>query len=103
MRSLGDGGRIWVQEKILVLLLAKHKNKASYNKIEFCRKQATSDGLQHFWMGTCCIDKSSSAELTEAINTLVFRWYQNAFKCFVYLTDGLTSGHAIDVPSSPTT
>jgi hypothetical protein len=31
------------------------KNKAGYKKIEFCRKQAVSDGLQHFWVDTCCI------------------------------------------------
>lgn len=53
------------------------KNKVGYRKIQFCGKQATSDGLQHFWVDTCCIDKSSSAELTEAINTM-FRWYSRA-------------------------
>lgn len=31
------------------------KNKAGYRKIEFCRKQAVSDGIQHFWADTCCI------------------------------------------------
>jgi hypothetical protein len=30
------------------------KNKAGYNKIEFCAKQAASDDLQHFWVDTCC-------------------------------------------------
>ena len=78
------------------------KNKASYKKIEFCRKQAIRDGLQHFWVDTCCIDKSSSAELTEAINSM-FRWYQNAFKCYVYLSDVSTSVNATNVQSSLTT
>ena len=45
------------------------KNKAGYSKMEFCAKQATSDDLQHFWVDTCCIDKSSSNELTEAIDS----------------------------------
>jgi flagellin-like hook-associated protein FlgL len=62
------------------------KNKAGYNKIRFCGKQAAIDGLEHFWIDTCCIDKSSSAELSEAINSM-FRWYHDAAKCYVYLSD----------------
>jgi hypothetical protein len=50
------------------------KSKAGYDKIRFCAQQATNDSLQHFWVDTCCIDKSSSAELQEAINSM-FRWY----------------------------
>lgn len=78
------------------------KNKAGYNKIEFCCKQAASDGLQYFWVDTCCIDKSSSAELTEAINSM-FRWYKNAHKCYVYLSDISTFGLAANVLRSPIT
>jgi hypothetical protein len=62
------------------------KSKAGYNKIRFCAQQAANDDLQFFWVDTCCIDKSSSAELQEAINSM-FRWYQNAAKCYVYLSD----------------
>jgi hypothetical protein len=62
------------------------KSKAGYSKISFCGEQARRDGLQYFWVDTCCIDKSSSAELQEAINSM-FRWYQNAAKCYVYLSD----------------
>jgi Heterokaryon incompatibility protein (HET) len=62
--------------------------KAGYQKIRFCGEQAKSDGLQYFWVDTCCIDKSSSAELTEAINSM-FRWYRKATKCYVYLPDVL--------------
>ncbi|EXJ66663.1 uncharacterized protein A1O5_10334 [Cladophialophora psammophila CBS 110553] len=62
------------------------KRKASYNKIRFCGEQAQKDGLQYFWVDTCCIDKSSSAELQEAI-TSMFRWYRDAVKCYVYLSD----------------
>ena len=39
------------------------RNKDGYRKIEFCRKQAASDNLGHFWVDSCCIDKSNSAEL----------------------------------------
>ncbi len=78
------------------------KNKAGYRKIEFCSKQAASNGLQYFWMDTCCIDKSSSAELTEAINSM-FRWYQDASNCYVYLSDVSTSGNGTNVQSSSIT
>jgi Mrp family chromosome partitioning ATPase len=62
------------------------KNKTGYNKIHFCASQAKRDGLDHFWIDTCCIDKSNNAELSEAIISM-FRWYKNAEKCYVYLSD----------------
>ena len=62
------------------------KSKAGYKKIRFCGEQARRDGLQYFWVDTCCIDKSSSAVLSEAIISM-FRWYHNAAKCYVYLSD----------------
>ena len=57
-----------------------------YQKIRFCAQQAKRDGLHHFWVDTCCIDRSNSSELQEAINSM-FRWYQKAEKCYVYLSD----------------
>lgn len=60
--------------------------KDGYQKLRFCGEQAGRDGLQFFWVDTCCIDKSSSAELQEAI-TSMFRWYRDAAKCYVYLSD----------------
>ncbi|KAE8440488.1 hypothetical protein EG329_007432 [Mollisiaceae sp. DMI_Dod_QoI] len=62
------------------------KGKASYGKIQFCGEQAKRDGLQYFWVDTCCIDKSNSTELAEAINSM-FCWYQDATKCYVYMPD----------------
>ena len=61
-------------------------SKPGYHKIRFCGEQARRDDLQYFWIDTCCIDQSSSTELEEAINCM-FRWYRNAAKCYVYLTD----------------
>jgi hypothetical protein len=43
-------------------------------------------GLQYIWVDTCCIDKSSSAELLEAINSM-FKWYQDAKVYYAYLAD----------------
>jgi Heterokaryon incompatibility protein (HET) len=62
------------------------KAKAGYRKLRFCAEQAARDGLQYFWVDTCCIDKSNNTELSEAINSM-FRWYRNAAKCYVYLSD----------------
>jgi hypothetical protein len=62
------------------------KHKAGYKKILFCGEQAQQDGLQYFWVDTCCIDKTNKAELSLAIRSM-FRWYKNATKCYVYLSD----------------
>ncbi|MCJ1281457.1 hypothetical protein MMC26_000776, partial [Xylographa opegraphella] len=62
------------------------KDKAGWEKIQFCAKQAAADGLQYFWVDTCCIDKKNAVELGAAINSM-FRWYQNAARCYVYLSD----------------
>ena len=55
------------------------KVKEGYQKIFFCAQQAMRDGLDYFWVDTCCIDKTNSTELQEAINSM-FRWLQNAKK-----------------------
>jgi hypothetical protein len=68
------------------------QGKAGYRKVLFCSQQATRDNLEYFWADTCCIDKSNYTELTEAI-TSMFRWYQNATKCYVYLEDVSLNGH----------
>jgi hypothetical protein len=84
------------------LIHERQKSPASLNKIKFCVNQAFKDGLVHSWIDTCCIDRSSSAELQEAITTM-FVWYQNAEKCYVYMTDVLASPEeAVQQACSPT-
>jgi hypothetical protein len=65
---------------------ATGQDKAGYKKIRLCGEQASQDGLQYFWVDTCCIDKTNYAELSRAINSM-FRWYRNAARCYVYLSD----------------
>jgi len=65
-------------------------DKAGYEKIRFCSEQARQDGLDHFWIDTCCINKANKAELSEAINSM-FRWYRYADRCYVYLSDVSTA------------
>ncbi|KAH8646827.1 ankyrin repeat-containing domain protein [Xylariales sp. PMI_506] len=48
--------------------------------------QAECDKLGYLWIDTCCIDKTNSVELGEAINSM-FRWYRNAAYCYAYLSD----------------
>ena len=62
------------------------KTKAGYAKLLFCGKQARKDNLKYFWVDTCCIDKANHAELSEAI-TSMFRWYRDADRCYVHLSD----------------
>jgi hypothetical protein len=72
-----------------------NKHKSGYKKIRFCGEQAQRDGLQYFWVDTCCIDKSDQAELSLSIQSM-FRWYQNATKCYVYLSDVSTKKRKAD-------
>ncbi|RDL35384.1 uncharacterized protein BP5553_07315 [Venustampulla echinocandica] len=65
------------------LTLTKGKG---YEKITGCCEQAIRDGYEYVWIDTCCIDKSSSAELSEAINSM-YAWYSGSGTCYVYLSD----------------
>ncbi|KIN08824.1 hypothetical protein OIDMADRAFT_188507, partial [Oidiodendron maius Zn] len=62
------------------------QNGVLNNKIKQCCVQARKEGFGYVWVDTCCIDKTSSAELSEAINSM-FRWYKEAVLCYVYLED----------------
>jgi hypothetical protein len=62
------------------------KAKAGYSKIRLCGEQAREHGLEYFWVDTCCIDKTSSSELSEAINSM-YRWYKESAACYAYLAD----------------
>lgn len=62
------------------------KTKKGYAKIMNCYAQTVSDGFEYLWADTCCIDKSSSAELSEGINSM-YGWYKNSMICYAYLED----------------
>ena len=72
--------------------------KMRYDKVIKCSKQAHDAGLEYVWIDTCCIDKTNSVELSEAINSM-FRWYQEAAVCYVYLFDVHTGLPASDMDS----
>jgi hypothetical protein len=62
------------------------EKEEGYRKLKFCAEQAAQDGLQYFWIDTCCIDRWDNNERSKAIN-LMFQWYQNADRCYVFLPD----------------
>ncbi|EAA33114.1 HET-domain-containing protein [Neurospora crassa] len=68
---------------------AQHKPvtaKQGFSKILGCCAKARTEGYRYVWIDTCCIDKSSSAELSEAINSM-FKWYHDAEVCYAFLND----------------
>ncbi|CAN9205591.1 unnamed protein product [Alternaria alternata] len=71
------------------------RDKAGFDKIRFCAQQAQGDGLRYVWVDTCCINKADHVELQHAINSM-FRWYQEATRCYVLLTDVLNARSAIN-------
>lgn len=64
----------------------RKRTTAGYAKIVNLCQLAHRKGLAYCWIDTCCIDKSSSSELSEAINSM-YSWYQRAQICFAYLAD----------------
>jgi hypothetical protein len=61
-------------------------DRKGYFKLQGAISQARADGYAYLWDDTCCIDKSSSAELSEAINSM-WVWYREAAICYAYLCD----------------
>lgn len=62
------------------------RDSAGFRKIFRCCALAASHGYRYLWVDTCCIDKTSSAELTESINSM-YKWYQKSEICYVYVAD----------------
>ncbi|KAI8951946.1 heterokaryon incompatibility protein-domain-containing protein [Xylaria longipes] len=74
--------------------LRKASVKAGFKKLRLTCLMTAAQQLQYVWIDTCCIDKSSGAELSEAINSM-YQWYQSSSKCLVYLED-LPSSITVD-------
>ncbi|OAL50247.1 WD40 repeat-like protein [Pyrenochaeta sp. DS3sAY3a] len=62
------------------------EEKPGFAKIRLCGDQAHRDGLEYFWIDTCCFDKRDMAETSLAIRSM-FRWYRHAARCYVFLSD----------------
>lgn len=60
--------------------------KEGYGKVRNSCSVAAAAGFEYIWIDTCCIDKATNGELSEAINSM-YRWYQQAEVCYAYLAD----------------
>jgi len=65
---------------------SKARTMKGYSKIKGCCAQALKDGFEYVWIDTCCINKESSSELSEAINSM-YAWYQKSQICYAYIVD----------------
>ncbi|PYH58326.1 uncharacterized protein BO96DRAFT_432262 [Aspergillus niger CBS 101883] len=83
----------WSKEEVTYqeINAAGAKKKSGYDKITQCCSVARASGYEYVWIDTCCIDKTSSAELSEAINSM-YQWYQKAEICYAYLADIRSEG-----------
>ncbi|TWU70972.1 hypothetical protein ED733_001703 [Metarhizium rileyi] len=79
----------WQTEEVLLGDISGAGDKShlkGFQKVVHTCRLANTDGYKYAWVDTCCIDKSSSAELTEAINSM-FNWYRSSGRCYAYLCD----------------
>ncbi|KAK4188581.1 HET-domain-containing protein [Podospora australis] len=78
----------WAEDEVLFQHMQQGSaaSRYGYRKVLGACAQAVKDGFEYIWIDTCCIDKSSSAELSEAINSM-FRWYREAHVCYAFLSD----------------
>ncbi|KAF4637556.1 hypothetical protein G7Y89_g525 [Cudoniella acicularis] len=78
----------WEEEEVIFKDMddGGFKHRKGYGKLQGTCAQAARDGYDWVWIDTCCIDKSSSSELSEAINSM-YSWYRNASICYAYLAD----------------
>ncbi|CEJ93635.1 hypothetical protein VHEMI09212 [[Torrubiella] hemipterigena] len=79
----------WGPEEVLfgdMADLSGAREKHGYRKLSGACRLARKQSYDYIWIDTCCIDKSSSAELSEAINSM-FQWYRGAAVCYAYLSD----------------
>lgn len=78
----------WEEEEVTFrnYIAGSFTTMKGYRKIEATCRLARDAGIGYAWVDTCCIDKSSSVELTESINSM-YRWYERSTVCYVYLSD----------------
>jgi hypothetical protein len=65
--------------------------EVGYKKMVLTCAQAEADGIDYIWIDTFCIDKESSAELSESINSM-FAWYKRAKVCYAFMADVTCQG-----------
>ncbi|VUC37043.1 unnamed protein product [Clonostachys rosea] len=79
---------VWGEEEVTLqdILGSQAAGKQGYEKLQGLCSVAAANGFEYAWVDSCCIDKTSSAELSEAINSMYY-WYEEADVCYAYLAD----------------
>lgn len=88
----------WTEDKVTCKDIADpaepvFEHKRGYAKFFGSYQLARPLGHKLIWIGTCCIDKTDSVELGQAINS-TYRWYAKSAACIAYLED---VGHGQEV------
>ncbi|THU79477.1 HET-domain-containing protein [Dendrothele bispora CBS 962.96] len=92
----------WAKEEVTfqdIQNLDVAKNRAGWSKVEKACAYAHRFKFKWIWIDSCCINKESSAELSEAINSM-YQYYSEAEVCYVYLSDVREKENPRDVTSS---
>ncbi|KAF5360277.1 hypothetical protein D9758_009135 [Tetrapyrgos nigripes] len=79
----------WEQEEVTyqdIQNLDVAKSKAGFLKVLGACARARHYHFDWIWIDSCCINKESSAELSEALNSM-YQYYEDAAVCYVYLSD----------------
>ncbi|KIW16572.1 hypothetical protein PV08_03760 [Exophiala spinifera] len=87
-RSYAILSHTWEEEEVTLQHMEKGdaSTMKGYQKLRSSCQRAMKDGYDWIWIDTCCIDKTSSAELGEAINSM-FTYYGHSAVCYAYLAD----------------
>ena len=91
----------WEEEEVSYVDMTSGRDLSllkGYRKIRNAALIAEQEGLSYIWIDTCCIDKRSSTELSEAINSMA-SWYAASKVCIVHLFDVLPMDVPIEGPS----
>jgi len=79
----------WGDQEVLftdMANLSQARRKSGWAKLEGSCNFARQQVFHYIWIDTCCINKTSSAELSEAINSMC-RWYAELMVCCAYFVD----------------
>lgn len=71
--------------------------RKGWAKIHWACEQALKDNIYYLWVDTICIDKTSSVELSEAINSM-YAYYRKAAVCYVYMSDVCNGTSLLSTP-----
>lgn len=78
----------WAEDEVSLQHLnsGNYRHRKGFEKIASCCRVSEREGYDYAWIDTCCIDKTSSAELSEVINSM-FQYYVSSSICYAHLAD----------------